>query len=177
MSSRSEASGVSDASNVAVKHLASLELREAAAHEEAARMAEALQIAEQQMRAWQEANEGHASGAAAGADPDAVTPLEGFSPIGATGRTLERGKLALGLQANGEPADELRTEPASFIAHVLCDFEATGEGELSVSRGDFVTVLVGAEVDVPDGWCHCQAVTEGEKRRGSGARLWLRARP
>ena len=28
---------------------------------------------------------------------------------------------------------------------------------------------VGAEVDVPDGWCHCQAVTEGEKRRGSGA--------
>ena len=48
--------------------------------------------------------------------------------------TLQRGKLALGMQANGSPVDELRTEPATETAHVLCDFAATGPAELSVSR-------------------------------------------
>ena len=31
-----------------------------------------------------------------------------------------------------------------------------GEGELSVHRGEFVTVVVDAEEPAPEGWCYCQ---------------------
>ena len=123
--------------------------------------------------------------------PPGVPPAGGSSPS-VPSDTLQRGKLALGMQANGSPVDELRTEPVTETAHVLCDFAATGPAELSVSRtlslapspeprasspdpstryepspspspgpdqvsrGEFVTVLVGAGREVPDGWCHCQ---------------------
>ena len=65
--------------------------------------------------------------------PPGVPPAGGSSP-NVPSDTLQRGKLALGMQANGSPVDELRTEPATETAHVLCDFAATGPAELSVSR-------------------------------------------
>jgi len=85
--------------------------------------------------------------------------------------TLAAGKAALGI---GQPNRDSRdldpdarddrdldpdargAEATCFLAHVLCDFEAVGEGELSVHRGEFVTVVVDAEDPAPEGWCYCQ---------------------
>ena len=103
--------------------------------------------------------------------PPGLPPADASSP-NAQGDTLQRGKLALGMQANGSPVDELRTEPAAATAHVLSDFTASGPAELSVSRGEFVTVLVGAGFEVPDGWCHCQVSREGQSLDEEGLVPW-----
>ena len=43
----------------------------------------------------------------------------------------------------------------SFSAYVLCDFTAESAHELSVSRGEFVEVVVDELNGAPDGWCYC----------------------
>jgi hypothetical protein len=100
--------------------------------EEAARLAYSLQIA-----SWKRQQQ--AAGNPIGPSlppglPPGVPPGDASSPS-ALSDTLQRGKLALGMQANGSPMDELRTEPSSSIAHVLSDFSASSPAELSVSRG------------------------------------------
>ena len=138
--------------------------------EEAARVAYSLQVA-----TWKRQQQ------AAGINPigpslppglPAGLPPGGASSPSVLGDTLQRGKLALGMQANGSPVDELRTEPASSTAHVLSDFSASSPAELSVSRGEFVTVLVGAGLEVPDGWCHCQVSREGQSLDEEGLVPW-----
>ena len=141
------------------------EMQKVAKGMETARMAYSLQIA-----AWKEQN--RAAGNPVGPSPPPPSCGDAFNPI-AMGVTLERGKLSLGLQANGSSVDELRTEPSSAIAHVLCDFSATGPAELTVSRGEFVTVLVGAGIEVPDGWCHCQVSREDQWVDDEGLVPWF----
>ena len=70
--------------------------------------------------------------------------------------TLAAGKAALGIDDRDLDPDARGAEAALFLAHVLCDFEAVGEGELTVHRGEFVTVVVDAEEPAPEGWCYCQ---------------------
>ena len=95
--------------------------------------------------------------------------------------TLAGGKAALGLAQPSRDSRDLDPdarddrdldpdapgiEAICFLAHVLCDFEAGGEGELSVHRGEFVTVVVDAEDPAPEGWCYCQVA-----RRAVGVQL------
>ena len=83
--------------------------------------------------------------------------------------TLQGGKAALGIAQPSQDApdpdarddrdldpDARGDEAICFLAHVLCDFEAGGEGELTVHLGEFVTVVVDAEDPAPEGWCYCQ---------------------
>ena len=55
---------------------------------------------------------------------------------------------------------------------MLCAFEAGGEGELSVHRGEFVTVVVDAEDPAPEGWCYCQVA-----RRAPSPSAWAAGPP
>ena len=95
--------------------------------EEAAKAAYSLQMA-----TWNQQQQ--AAGKPIGPSLPPGVPLAGGSSPSVPSDTLQRGKLALGMQANGSPVDELRTEPATETAHVLSDFAATGPAELSVSR-------------------------------------------
>ena len=137
--------------------------------EEAARVAYSLQVA-----TWKRQQEAAANPIGPSLPPGLPPGLphgDASSPS-VVGDTLQRGKLALGMQAYGSPLDELRTEPASATAHVLSDFSASSPAELSVSRGEFVTVLVGAGLEVPDGWCHCQVSREGQSLGEEGLVPW-----
>ena len=55
---------------------------------------------------------------------------------------------------------------------MLCAFDAGGEGELSVHRGEFVTVVVDAEDPAPEGWCYCQVA-----RRAPSPSAWAAGPP
>ena len=83
--------------------------------------------------------------------------------------TLAGGKAALGVAQSSRDElledrdldpDARGDEATCFLAHVLCDFEAGGEGELQVHRGEFVTVIVDAEDPAPEGWCYCQVARQ-----------------
>uniref|UniRef100_A0A7S4BAD0 non-specific serine/threonine protein kinase n=1 Tax=Chrysotila carterae TaxID=13221 RepID=A0A7S4BAD0_CHRCT len=78
-------------------------------------------------------------------------------------RNVDKAKMA---KEHGEALAE--EQLSSFRAFVLADFEAEeGSYELTVFKGDFVTVEVDSDEPPPEGWCVCSHTdAEGETRYG-----------